>query len=133
MNWEKFMIKLRNCWRKCTKSQQKSSNVPRYIISPDGYPKLMWDLLCMILIFYEIMSIPFKISFDTEISSEFDAFIDICFITDILLNFTTAYYENGVQVTDHKKIILNYLKLWFWIDLISTFPYDQVIQLTISA
>jgi hypothetical protein len=50
------------------------------------------------------------------------------FFTDILLNFTTAYYENGIQVTDRKKIILKYLSFWFWIDLVSTFPYDLLIE-----
>jgi hyperpolarization activated cyclic nucleotide-gated potassium channel 2 len=55
----------------------------------------MWDLLCMLLIFYEILGIPFKISFDLEISNEFDLFVDVVFACDIFLNFNTAYYENG--------------------------------------
>jgi len=49
----------------------------------------------MMLIFYEILGIPFKISFDTEISKEFDTFVDCVFAMDICLNFTTAFYENG--------------------------------------
>jgi len=52
----------------------------------------------MILIFYEIMSIPFKISFDVEIESNWDHFIDAIFLLDILLSFNTAYYHKGLQV-----------------------------------
>lgn len=32
----------------------------------------MWDAFCMLLIFYEILSIPFKLSFDVEINSTLD-------------------------------------------------------------
>ena len=46
------------------------------------------------------------------------------FLIDILLNFNTSIYEKGVLITDRKVIIKNYLKLWFWVDLISSFPYS---------
>jgi hyperpolarization activated cyclic nucleotide-gated potassium channel 2 len=72
MNLEKLKIRINTCLRKCCKSVSKGPTGSSYIISPDGYPKLVWDLLCMLLIFYEILGIPFKISFDTEISKEFD-------------------------------------------------------------
>jgi hyperpolarization activated cyclic nucleotide-gated potassium channel 2 len=54
------------------------------------------------------------------------------FLTDILMNFTTAYYENGTQVFDRKKIVMNYMRMWFWIDVVSTFPYDTIIEVVIA-
>lgn len=50
----------------------------------------------MVLIFYEILSIPFKISFDIEIYEGWDRFVDAVFLFDILVSFNTAYYYNGV-------------------------------------
>ena len=38
------------------------------IFSPDNFGKVMWDMICMLLIFYEIIAIPFKISFNMDIN-----------------------------------------------------------------
>lgn len=65
------------------------------MLSPDGYIKLSWDLLCMVLIFYEILTIPLKISFEIEINETWDTIVDLIFITDIILTFNTAFYKNG--------------------------------------
>lgn len=43
-----------------------------WVFHADGYGKLMWDTFCMLLIFYEILSIPFKLSFDVEINATLD-------------------------------------------------------------
>lgn len=61
---------------------------------------------------------------------------------DIVLSFNTSYFNRffklllselnrGQLVTKRLLICLNYLKFWFWIDLLSSFPYDMVID-TIS-
>jgi hypothetical protein len=52
----------------------------------------------MSLIFYEIMSIPFKISFDVEIDPTWDHLIDAVFLMDIIISFNTAFYFKGVPV-----------------------------------
>jgi hyperpolarization activated cyclic nucleotide-gated potassium channel 2 len=69
-----------------------------YVFSPDGTEKLLWDLLCMILIFYEIMSIPFKLSFDVNLNDGWETFVDVVFLTDIVVSFNTAFYSNGIPV-----------------------------------
>ena len=46
------------------------------------------------------------------------------FALDILLNFNTSYYNEGLIVTDRLKITFRYLKFWFWVDLVSTFPFE---------
>jgi hypothetical protein len=35
-----------------------------YIIKLDGIYKIFWDVLCMIIIFYEMIIIPLRISFE---------------------------------------------------------------------
>ncbi len=34
----------------------------------------------------------------------------------------------GLLIIKRKEIAINYLKFWFWIDLVSSFPYDLVID-----
>lgn len=71
---------------------QSLSYYDSYVFAPEGFFKIFWDLQCMILIIYEIISIPFLISFDIKISDALDIYIDIAFLVDIFLNFNTAFY-----------------------------------------
>lgn len=80
----------------------------------------------MMLIFYEIVTIPLKISFNLEISSTWDWTVDAIFFLDIFFSFNTAYYKNGIPNRNRKDIALNYLKIWFWLDLSASFPWEEV-------
>ena len=46
----------------------------------------------------------------------------------MFISCITAYHKNGRLVESHKEIILNYLKGWFIIDIISIFPFDEVLK-----
>lgn len=59
----------------------------------------------------------------------FDTIIDCFFMLDILINFNTGFYRKGVVVMKRRDIIFNYLKTWFWLDLIASFPYNWVFNL----
>jgi hyperpolarization activated cyclic nucleotide-gated potassium channel 2 len=50
------------------------------------------------------------------------------FIADIFLNFNTGFYSRGMLIVSRRKIALNYLKFWFWLDFIASFPYDLIIE-----
>lgn len=43
---------------------------------------------------------------------------------DILITFNTAFYNRGLIVLNRKEIAKSYMKFWFWLDLISSFPYS---------
>ncbi len=45
---------------------------------------------------------------------------------DIVLTMNTAFYREGKKIVKRKKIILNYLAFWFWLDLISSLPYGLI-------
>ena len=48
----------------------------------------------------------------------------VIFILDILYNFNKAYMgTDGKLVVSRRRIALNYIKCWFWIDLIASFPF----------
>ncbi len=57
-----------------------------------------------------------------------ETFIDVCFGFDIILAFNTGYYKNGVLILNRKLVVLNYLKSWFFLDAVSTFPYGAVVE-----
>ena len=61
-------------------------------------------------------------------AASFDSFVDASFFTDILLTFNTAYKDASTEalITDRYVIAKNYLKIWFWIDLISSIPLDDI-------
>lgn len=48
---------------------------------------------------------------------------------DIVVSFNTGFYKKGYLVLKRKQIVLNYLKTWFLIDLIASFPYSWFFQL----
>jgi len=55
------------------------------------------------------------------------------FFFDIFINFNTTYIlENGFYETSRRKIANNYLRSFFFIDLISALPLDKLITLTAS-
>ena len=84
------------------------------------------------LIAYSVIVIPWRISFhqDTVPSTfpyMFEVVLDVIFAIDMMFNFVTGIYlPNGRFIADRKVISFGYIKTWFTIDFISTFPFDRV-------
>lgn len=67
--------------------------------------------------------IPLRISFEDEnFDFTFDTAVDIIFLFDIYLNFNTGFYKKGILIMEPKSILKNYLKGWFWLDFMASFP-----------
>ena len=45
---------------------------------------------------------------------------------DILISFNVARYEHGELVTDRRQLAHSYMRLIFWVDLVSIVPWDEV-------
>jgi len=102
----------------------------RFIIHPQSVRKITWDLYVSVLIFYSVIVIPFRIGFDKEATGfwyGFDAFVDVMFFFDMVASFMTAVFIKDVLVVELGAIARHYLRSWFLIDLVSTFPIDLVI------
>jgi hypothetical protein len=57
-----------------------------------------------------------------QCNPRFDNVVNYFFIADILVNFFSAYYDqDNVLVTNNLYIFKNYIKGWFWIDLVSVY------------
>ncbi|VEL15031.1 unnamed protein product [Protopolystoma xenopodis] len=56
-----------------------------------------------------------------------DTIVDIIFCIDIVLNFHTSFVGPGGEViADPRVIRLNYLRGWFWLDLLAWLPYELI-------
>lgn len=89
-------------------------------------------MIILFVIIYSSIITPLKLAFevDDKYFYEIDDYIvDSIFFIDIILAFSTGYYdENDNVVTNHSKIIRNYLLSWFIVDLISIFPISYIIN-----
>lgn len=45
----------------------------------------------------------------------------------LLLLLVTAPDEEGKPITSRRSIALNYLRGWFWLDVISSIPFDLLV------
>ena len=83
------------------------------------------------MILMTVIITPFRICFieiqDDKIYSYMDLIFDAFFSLDILINFISSYYDEKNQlVFTLKEIVLNYLKSYFFLDLISCFPIEMI-------
>ena len=52
-------------------------------------------------------------------------FFDLCFLVMIIVKFYVGYYnDNGILVTDRRKIVRRYVRTNFLVDVSSVFPLD---------
>ena len=107
---------------------------------PDEKKIILIDGIILIITFWIMIYKPLHLILNncdvknTLTSLSFDnilnIFVDLLFICDLIINFFKSYYNFDEQlVTKSEKIILNYIKGYFIIDLISAIPYYSIIKL----
>ena len=92
--------------------------------------KGIWDFTGLIFIIYQSVIIPYRLCFEVDAEGSWnvmETIIDITFIIDIFVSFNTGFYKKGYLVMKRKEITKNYLKTWFVLDLLASFPYEWVI------
>ncbi|KAG2501915.1 hypothetical protein HYH03_000413 [Edaphochlamys debaryana] len=104
-----------------------------FVVLPDSRFRKLWINIQLIVVLYIIWVTPVRVGFDKPATGFwfwFEGLIDFFFYTDLVLNFFTAYEHpvTGELITNHRKIAARYLKTWFIIDLLATFPSDYVVR-----
>ncbi|XP_070164147.1 voltage-gated delayed rectifier potassium channel KCNH8 isoform X3 [Polyergus mexicanus] len=128
----KHKIKLNNTLLHSTEPplpEYKTSAIKKsqFVLSHYGGFKSCWDWLILIATFYVAIIVPYNASFintdrPTMVS---DVVVEALFIIDILLNFRTTYVSRkGEVVSNSKSIAVNYVKGWFFVDLVAALPFD---------
>ena len=103
----------------------------RFMIKPESSVKFFWDLMMLIVLIVLGLLTPYLLTFEpegSEIVWTIDLITMIVFALDIILTFNTAFYMEGNLIQDRSKIMKNYLKFWFWVDIVSILPASLVLD-----
>ena len=106
-----------------------------YLIHPKDLRKQSWDGFMAVLIMFSVCIIPMQIAFSSFILEEsrwlfsVGLIIDGLLLCDIALNFNTAFYSDSedAYVAVRSRIVVTYLKSWFFTDLISSIPFGHIL------
>ena len=100
----------------------------RWMLMPGSSLRLAWDFVSVVLVLFVAISLPYRVAFLMDyISASLnitDFLIDIFFLFDIAVNFRTAFIQDGELISDPMAVAKNYLRLWFWLDAVSSIPFD---------
>ena len=107
-----------------------------FIIEPSATFKAFWNIIIIFLLVYTGFITPYRTSFfsNEELARKdlfwvMESIIDIVFGIDIIVNFISAYERHdGETEYKFKRIVLNYLTGFFWIDFLSTFPFGYLMD-----
>jgi len=98
------------------------------MLMPGSGIRLAWDAVSVLLVFYVSIALPYQVAFLMDYMdaglSIMDFFIDCFFLCDIIINFRTAILHDGELVSNPIAVARNYVRLWFWLDLLSSIPFD---------
>ena len=105
-------------------------------IKVNNKPKMIFDFIvilstliyCMKII-YQLCFFGFSSNYNESLGDKiFDFIIFALNAVYIILNFFHSYIDKstGETIIENKKIVINYLKGWFCIDFISSFPFELI-------
>jgi hypothetical protein len=95
---------------------------------------VQWDVLIAIVLVISVVTTPIDLAFPnySQDSLGYKSFlyaIDLIFLIDIFVNFNSAFEDDYLEIIDDRKTIcLNYIKLWFFIDFFSIFPFELILE-----
>ncbi|XP_034246963.1 potassium/sodium hyperpolarization-activated cyclic nucleotide-gated channel 2 isoform X6 [Thrips palmi] len=129
----KLAMKLFGSKKALMKERIRQKAAGHWVIHPCSSFRFYWDLCMLLLLVANLIILPVAISFfNDDLSTRWIAFnclSDTIFLIDIVVNFRTGIMQqdNAEQVIlDPKIIAKNYLKTWFFLDLISSIPLDYI-------
>ena len=110
--------------------QFEKPKIRSYQIFPNSVGKRRFDLWIIVLVIYNVIFTPMEIgmSFSSLLPdwwAYWDYFCDLCFGTDLILNFLTVLVDEFGNVDSKPSHIASkYASGWFPIDIVSTIPFD---------
>merc|ERR1719482_2078302 len=88
----------------------------RWILHPNHYARLVWDLMALVISLFECVSLPMTYCFDIQLPEQISA-ISTCFFTiDMFLSFMTGYFRWSLLIMRRQWLVLKYLRTWFVLD-----------------
>lgn len=97
----------------------------------------IWDTIHSLFIIMTILISPLEFVTLTHMDREYDnrfwkIFPKVCFgifLIDIILNFNTGFYQQGICIMNRNEVMNNYFKKGFLMDLLALLPIlDSIMQ-----
>ena len=109
----------------------ENQELTKFLIYPESKFKAFWDLFITFVLLFTSFKTPYDIAFtgvDIDLSVRLpDYLVDGFFIVDVFVIMNSAFYNDEVYLIDDRKIIIiEYLKTWFFIDVFSSIPIDDI-------
>lgn len=103
------------------------TQLPCLVMHPYRTTKEIWSIAINLMLLYTVTVMPFTMAFwDIQPYTPWwycDSTVDFAFVIDILVNFSTAYYDpEGELVTSRAAIASHYCRSWLFLDIFATFP-----------
>ena len=104
---------------------------------PDKPFRATWDVLMLLLVSYCVVAMPLQVAFEAQLGETtrtvqlyFDAFFDVLFLLDVLINARTAFTFEGVMVNNRSAILRRYLRTWFLLDIMASVlePVEDAVE-----
>ncbi|KAL4480496.1 hypothetical protein ABPG72_022251 [Tetrahymena utriculariae] len=117
-----------------SKEQFEEYKTNNFVFQPDSIILSVWNIFVAFILLFLIIVTPVVRSFEagyqqTGLYLIQKYFSSIIFILDIIISFNKAYYDEGMIITNRKKIIKNYCKFKFYFDVfnfICCFLFEEV-------
>jgi hypothetical protein len=98
-------------------------------VYPDDHFVGIWDIYIAFVLVFSCMTVPYRlalISEDTLAWVYINGFVDICFLLDIIIIFNKTIFDDNFQIVINRKIIaMEYIKGWFFVDILAIIPFDM--------
>eukprot|EP01048_Picozoa_sp_COSAG05_P018385 COSAG05_NODE_2678_length_2775_cov_13.724589_2_plen_350_part_00 len=104
------------------------------VMHPRSKFRQRWDGMLFAMLMYCAFIIPFRLGFDVNAENAvliWEAIIDCSFLVDVVLSFRTGYMldeeneDSRIEMLP-RAIAKNYVRKWFFVDLISAFPTQLI-------
>ena len=128
------------CQRDVDTMQRRLKKLKRGLLDPDGHFMQIFDVLTLLAMGFTISVTPYEIGLIHESGNALKAInhsVGVIFGIGIILQFFLPYQkplrEGGAKVFNHGHIARHYMKSWFFLDVVSTIPYDLIADMAITS
>ena len=102
------------------------------LLDPGSTNVQVFDIVIMIILFIVFVTLPMSLAFEEINSSMIVANIvfDSMFMLDVVKHFNVGYFTSDMAlVMDRQRIAKEYLQGWFLVDLVSSVPISDILEL----
>lgn len=92
----------------------------RLVLRPDSLRRMMWDVVSGVVLCYDVLQIPVELVFNRrdDVTLQLNRTTAIFWTLDMPCCFLTGFHHAGLVEMRPKHIALNYIRKWFFLDLV---------------